>query len=324
MSRKTAVKPNQQGKQMRSLRRLSLITFLGTAVLLAVLVVTGFRQNSLMSDYSTIVKESESTIFFYSTIREQTTEGLLARAPTQLLAAAREVEQLQGRHTAMLDNRLIPTQYKLSFLQNLDLEQLVIDLRNLAENASDSDLMLKIIGQLRQINTQFLQFDRIVVSEMRNRVMQYQKRGLVLMGLIICLTSFSLIILYQKAVKPLVSLAAQTKQALSDGTPLSLNGEKKSSMEVKTLKDSFNQLLQNPMETNSYSLTHNRREAEISAIINEVTNRLNGIINYSQLLADYCEAKEVGGEQKDILYKIIENGEKSAAILQKGLGTGKN
>ena len=307
---------------MRSLRRLSFLTFLTTAILLAVLVLTGFRQNSLMSDYSAIVQESESTIFFYSTIREQTTEGLLSRSPAQLLAATREIEKLQGRYTAMLDNRLIPTQYKLSFLQNLDLEQLVIDLRNLAEDSSDNDLTLKIISQLRQINSQFLQFDRIVVSEMRNKVMQYQKSGLVLMGLIIVLISFSLIILYQKAVKPLVSLAVQSEQALADGTPLTLKDEQKSSVEVKTLARNFNQLLQNPIETTSYSLTDNRRKAEISAIINEVTNRLNGIINYSQLLADYCEAKEVGAEQKNILYKIIENGEKSAAILQKGLGAG--
>ena len=61
---------------MRSLRRLSGVTFLGTALLLGALVLTGFRQNSLMSDYSTIVKESESTIFLYATIREQATEGL--------------------------------------------------------------------------------------------------------------------------------------------------------------------------------------------------------------------------------------------------------
>jgi hypothetical protein len=307
---------------MRSLRRLSLITFLGTALLLAALILTGFRQNSLMNDYSAIVKESESTIFLYSTIREQTTEGLLSRNSTQLLAAAREIEQLQSRYTAMLDSRLIPSHYKLSFLQNLDLEQLVIDLRNLADNVTDNDLTLKIISQLRQVNTQFLQFDRIVLSEMRNKVMQYQKRGLILMGFIIFLTSFSLIILYQKAVKPLSSLADQTEQAIADGTSLRLKIEPKSSVELNALISSLNQLLQNPVETSSNNLAHNRREAEISSIINEVTNRLNGIINYTQLLADYCEIEKVGDEQKSILYKIIENGEKSAATLQKGLQGG--
>jgi len=295
---------------MRSLRRLSGVTFLGTALLLGALVLTGFRQNSLMSDYNTIVKESESTIFLYATIREQATEGLLSRDPTPLLAAAKEFEQLQGRYTAMLENHLIPGQYKLSFLQNLDLEQVVINLRNLAEKPANEDLILTIISHLRQINKQFLQFDRIVVSEMRNRVMQYQKRGLVLMGLIIFLT------------KPLIDLAAQAEQALQDGSPLELKEDKKSSVEVRALITSFNQLLQNPKETSTDDLTYNRREAEFSAIVNEVTNRLNGIINYSQLLADYCEAEEVADEQKQILCKIIENGEKSAVILQKGLHGG--
>ncbi|MEN8200112.1 MAG: hypothetical protein ABFR63_08570 [Thermodesulfobacteriota bacterium] len=307
---------------MRSLRNLSLITFLATALLLALLVVTGFRYNSLMGDYSAIVKESESTIFFYATIREQITEGLLSETPSSLLAATREVEQLQGRYTEMLENNLIPGHYKLSFLRNLDLEQLVVDLRNLSERQSDRELSLKIIGQLRHLNSQFLQFDRVVVSEMRNRVMDYQKLGLILMGFIIFLSSFTLIILHRRSVRPIVSLASQAERTLTDGSPLTLEDYEKNSTEIRTLVDSFNQLLEGPEETSPSALTHERREAEISAIINEVTNRLNGIINYSQLLADYCEAEKVGGEQKIMLYKIIENGEKSAAILQKSLPQG--
>ena len=304
---------------MRSLRRLSAVTFLCTALLLGALVLTGLRQNILTSDYSTIVKESESTIFFYATIQEQATEGLLSRDSSQLLGAAKEFEQLQGRYVAMLDSRLIPSQYKLSFLQALDVGQVVINLRTLAETPANEDLILKIMGQLRQMNKQFLQFDRIVVNEMRDRVMQYQKRALVLMGMIVFLTCFSLIILYLKSVKPLIDLAAQAEQALLDGTHLQLGKEKKSSVEVRTLITSFNQLLQKPKEESHDDLTYKRREAEFSAIINEATNRLNGIINYSQLLADYCEAEKVSGEHKQILCKIIKNGEQCAVILRKGI-----
>ena len=307
---------------MRSLRRLSVVTFLGTFFLLGALVLTGLRQNILTSDYSTIVKESESTIFLYATIQEQATEGLLSRNPSQLIGAAKEFEQLQSRYIAMLDSPLIPSQYKLSFLQALDLGRVMINLRNLAENPTDEDLILKIIGQLRQMNKQFLQFDRIVVNDMRNRVMEYQKRALVLMGTIIFLTCFSLIILYLKSVKPLIDLAAQAEEALQESTPLKLEKEQKSSVEVRSLITSFNQLLQKPREESPDDMTYTRREAEFSAIVNNVTNRLNGIINYSQLLADYCEAEGVADEQKQILYKIIENGEKSALILQKGLHGG--
>ena len=307
---------------MRSLRRLSAVTFLGTFLLLGALVLTGLRQNVLTSDYSTIVKESESTIFLYATIQEQATEGLLSRNPSQLIGAAKEFEQLQSRYVVMLDSRLIPSQYKLSFLQALDLGRVMINLRNLAENPTDEDLILKIISQLRQMNKQFLQFDRIVVNDMRNRVMEYQKRALILMGTIIFLTCFSLIILYLKSVKPLIDLAAQAEQALLESTPMKLENEKKSSVEVRSLITSFNQLLQKTREENPDDLTYTRREAEFSAIVNNVTNRLNGIINYSQLLADYCEAEDVADEQKQILYKIIENGEKGALILQKGLHGG--
>jgi hypothetical protein len=307
---------------MSSLRNLSLINFVITAALLAVLVATGFRQNTLLHDYSVMVKESESTIFFYSTIREQTIEGLFSRNSTQLQAAAQEVEQLQARYTAMLESPLIPSPLKLSFLQNLDLEQLVIDLRKLAGNATDNTLLLKIVSQLRQINTQFLQFDRVIVSEMRNKVMQYQKRCLILMGLIISLTSFSLIALYQKSVKPLLSLSSQAEQALVDGVPLILKDDGKNSKDVQNLINNLNQKLSSTAGTSSSDLTSSLRKAEISAIINEVINRLNGIINYSQLLADHYEAEEMGAEQKDILNKIIENGEKSAEILYKGLQEG--
>lgn len=304
---------------MRSLRKISLINFVITTVLLAILVATGFRQNILMHDYSAMVKESESTIFFYSTIREQTTEGLLFRNSKQLLAAAREVGQLQTRYIAMLESPLIPSQLKLTFLQNLDLEQLVIDLKKLAANPVDNTLFLKIVSQLRQINTQFLQFDRVIVSEMRNKVMQYQKRGLVLMGLIISLTSFSLIVLYLKSVRPIISLSFQAEQALEEGTPLTLKDDGKNSIEVQNLISYINRKLNSPSETRNSDLTNSRRNAEISAIANEVINRLNGIINYSQLLADSYESEKMDEEQKNMLSKIIENGEKSAAILQKGL-----
>jgi len=304
---------------MKSLLKLSRITFLGTAVLLGILVFTGFRQNNLMDSYNTIVQESEGTIFLYTTIREQAIEGLLFKDSTPLLSAAREFEKLHSRHSSILDNHLIPSQYKLSFLQDLDLEQIVINLKKLAEKPDNEDLTIKIVSQLRLINKQFLQFDRIILSEIKNRVMQYQKRALILMGLIITLTCATLVVLYQKAVKPLLGLTAQIEKTVEKNEFATMIEEKNSSVEVRALIASLNQLIHSSREKDTPDLTHSQRESEFSAIINEVTNGLNGIINYSQLLADYCEAEDMGDEQKQILHKIIKTGEKSAAILQKGL-----
>jgi len=111
---------------MRSLRRLSAVTFLVIAVLLAILIFTGFQQNRSMHDYDALVQESESIIFLYATIREQATEGLLKREAAPLLGAAKEFEELHVRYTALLGNSRIPVHYKLSFINKIDLEEVVI------------------------------------------------------------------------------------------------------------------------------------------------------------------------------------------------------
>ncbi|MBW1636605.1 MAG: hypothetical protein JRJ68_10065 [Deltaproteobacteria bacterium] len=304
---------------MRSLRRLCRITFLATALLLGILVLTGYRQNTLMSSYDTIVDESERTVFLYATIREQTTEGLLAGKPSLLLAAAKEFEKLHGRYTSMLDSHLIASQYKLSFLQNLDLEKIVINLKNLVEKPDNEPLIMDVLNQLRQINKQFLQFDRVVISEMRNRVMQYQKRALILMGLIISLTCFALLILYQKSVKPMLDLTVQAEEALSDNTFIGFTEEKTSSTEITALIDAFNQLLHNRQGGDSSHLTGEQRGPEVTAVINETTNGLNGIINYAQILADSGESDDMSDEQKRMIKKIISESEKTAMKLQKSL-----
>lgn len=304
---------------MRTLRRFSAVTLTCSAILLALLVIVGFRQNNLALDYNTIVQESERTIFLFATIQDQATQGLLSRDQSELNAVAKEFEQLQSRYISLLDNKLIPTQYKLSVIKELDFGRVVVNLRNIAEKPANNEFIMQIIGQLRLMNKQFLQFDRIVVNGMRNKVMDYQKTALILMGIIITLTSFSLIMLYLNSVQPLIYLAKQTDRAQRDGTPLELGNAGWSCVEIGAIVAAFNLLLKNNTRKDPDELAYNRREAEFSAIINEATNRLNGIINYSQLLADSCEMGIFGGDQKQILKKIIQNGELCALILRKGI-----
>jgi hypothetical protein len=304
---------------MRSLRRFIAVTLFSTAVLLSALVAAGIRQNNLSNDYSTIVQESESVIFLYTTIQDQVTQGLFSRDQPQILGATKELEQLQSRYIALLDSPLIPSQYKLSFLQELDFGRMVVSLRNLAEKPSNDELIMQIIGQVRLMNKQFLQFDRVVVNGMRNRILEYQKIALVLMGMIISLASYSLIILHRNAVKPLITLAIHTEQALLDGTPVHVDKAGGSSVEVKAVISAFNQILQKNTIEDPDHLSFKRRESEFFAIINEATNRLNGIINYSQLLADSSDIENTNKEQIKIIEKIIHNGEQCAVILRKGI-----
>lgn len=307
---------------MRSLRNLSAATLLGAALLLAALVLAGIRQNKLAFNYRTIVQESESIIFLYTTIKDQATQGILSRDKLQILGAAKEFEQLQSKCVALLDNSLIQVQYKLSLLQELDFERMVVNLRNFAEKPLEDALVLQIIDQLRLMNKQFLQFDRVVVNGMRSRVMEYQKIAMILMGLITSLACYSLIVFYQNAVGPLVDLAIQAERALRGGAPLCLGKAGGKSTEISTVINAFNHLLQNAAGEDPHNVVNERREAEFSTIINEATNRLNGIINYSQLLKDSLDRETSADEQKQIIEKIIHSGERCAVLLRKGLQRG--
>lgn len=304
---------------MQSLRRFNIAILSIIALLLAALVVTGFRKHNMAFDYSAIVQESESTIFLYTTVQDQATEGLLARDRAQLFAAAKEFEQLQSRYTALLDNPLISTQYKLSFIRDLDLGRVVVSLRTLAEKPANEELILQIMAQLRHINKQFLQFDRIVINEMRSRVMEYQKIALIIMGAIVSLACFSLIVLYLKSVKPLTTLSTQVDQALQQGVPINLDKAGASSVEVRSIISGINRLIERdiPEGYDPHSLT--RREAEISTLINEAINRVNGIINYAQLALDSMESNTNEINQHELLNKIVRTGEQCAVTLRKGI-----
>lgn len=303
---------------MQSLRKFNIAVFSIIALLLAILIVTGLYKHNMAFDYSAVVQESEGTIFLYTTIQDQATEGLLSRDRSLLIAAAKEFEQLQSRYTALLDNSIISTQYKLSFMRDLDLGHVVINLRILAEKPGDEELTLQIMGQLRHINKQFLKFDRIVVNEMRSRVMGFQKIALIIMGAIISLACFSLVMLYLKSVKPLTTISSQVEQALKDGRLLSLEETGKACVEVRSLLGAINHLLQRDADGGLNTFAIHTREAEFSTLINEVTNIVNGIINYAQLLIDCNDAKKTEVDQQEILKKIIKNGEKCALTLRRG------
>lgn len=304
---------------MQSLRRFNIAIFSIIALLLATLVVTGFRKHNRAFDYSAIVQESESTIFLYTTIQDQATEALLSRDRSQLFAAAKEFEQLQSRYTALLDNPLISTQYKLSFIRDLDLGRVVVGLRTLAEKPANDELTLQTMAQVRHINKQFLQFDRIVINEMRSRVMEYQKIALIIMGAIVSLACFSLIVLYLKSVKPLTTLSSQVDKALQHGLPINIDTTSASSVEVRSIINGINHLIQRntPEGYDPQSLA--RREAEISTLINETVNRVNGIINYAQVLMDSIASNTDEINQQELLNKIVHTGEQCAVTLRKSI-----
>jgi hypothetical protein len=302
---------------MYSLRKTGYLAFVAVACLLVFVVFLGFRQYQLTGQYSAIISQSEASIFQFSTLREQITASLIEQNWDKVVAASQDFKDLNAALVRLQENNLIPTEYKLDMAKQVDLSGLAIASKNIAATSDKVAYSLNLQHQMRSLADYLLQFDRIIVSQMRAKVVHFQTIMIGALGSIICIISFSLILLYQKAMLPLIRLADQVS-----GDALPANGFKlgdEPCTEIAKLTDAMSELCRrNRTESGeTESSMQQEQHKQLAAIINEGTNLSNGIINYAQLLADSCQEKGDTSEEKMILAKIISAGERIADILKK-------
>lgn len=302
---------------MYSLRKTGYLAFIAVACLLVFVVFLGFRQYQLTGQYTAIISQSEASIFQFSTLREQITASLIEQDWNKVVAASQDFKDLNAALVRLQENNLIPTEYKLDMAKQVDLTGLAIASKNIAMTEDKIAFSLNLQHQMRSLADYLLQFDRIIVSQMRAKVVHFQTIMIGALGAIICIISFSLILLYQKAMLPLIHLADQVS---SDAIPA--NGFKlgdEPCTEIAKLTDAMSELYRrNRTESGeTESSMQQEQHKQLAAIINEGTNLSNGIINYAQLLADSCQEKGDTSEEKMILAKIISAGERIADILKK-------
>ena len=297
---------------MRSLKKMSYLGFLGVSALLVFVVILGVRQYQLTERYNKIITQSEQMIFQFSTIREQITTSLIEKNWEKIVTAADQLTNLNSALARLQENTLIPSEYRLDMAKQVDLSGLAISTKDILSSSDKIAHSLSLQHKMRKLAEYLMQFDRIIVSQMRAKVVQFQTVMIGALGTVICLISFSLLILYKKTMIPLFRLAEQTKdpEVIVNGFSYDNNA----CAEVALLTDSVNNLLKRSndiSEAEEKNRSHNER---LSTIINESTNLSNGIINYAQLLADTYREVEIGAEETKILQNIIAAAERISQL----------
>lgn len=300
---------------MYSLKKTSYLAFTSVAALLLFVVILGLRQYQLTEQYNKIISQSEESIFQFATIREQITESLIEKDWAKVVAASRDLKELNSTLVRLQENDIIPSGYKLDMAKQVDLSGLAISSNNIIAAGDKVTHSLNLQRQTRILADYLWQFDRIIVSQMRAKVVRFQTIMIGALGCIICIISFTLILLYHKTILPLIHLSEQIKDddILSHGLSCSHNP----CLEISEFTEAVNGLLQKKQPEHSADINIGKYNNQLAAIINEGTNLSNGIINYAQLLSDsFLEDKE-DVEEKDILTKIICAAERIATILKK-------
>ncbi len=297
---------------MRSLKKMSYLVFTGVAILLFLVISLSFRQYQLSERYNTIITQSEEMVFQLLTIREQITTSLIKQDWHTIATTANQLKSLNSSIARLQENTLIPSEFRLGMARQVDVSGIAISAKEISGSNDKITHSLVLQDKMRALTEYLIQFDRIIGSQMRSKVVGFQTVMIGALGVIICLISFSLILLYKKALIPLLMLRKQTEQ--SDVFSTGFKYEPDTCSEISIFIDSVNSLLEQIDHPGTPDTTSHTLWKELESIINESTNLSNGIINYAQLLKDTYREADIGKEELKILQDIIDCAEKIATL----------
>jgi hypothetical protein len=300
---------------MRSLKKTSYFTFIIVASLLVFVIGLGIRQYQLSESYSSIIIQSEKMIFQFSSIREQIATSLIENDWEKLSNTSNQLNELNSSVGRLQKNPIIPSEYKLDLARRIDLTSIAIVSKELQSSPDKLANSLILQKKMRVLAEYLIQFDRIIVNQIRAKLIQFQTIMIGALGGIICLISFSLLSLYKRGITPLFHLRQQAEEP--DTVITELRYTEDTSLEVAHFVDSINDLLARNTQNSPTNAKSNTFREELADIINESNNLSNGIINYAQLLKDSYREVDMGKEESKILQHIIEDAERIANLHKK-------
>lgn len=291
---------------MNSLKRLVWLAFLVVSILLVTIIVLGIYQYRLAGTYNQVISANESALFHFMTIRETITETLIAGEWEALERVTGDVEKLNSELSRLKENKLVSPELKLALVDKIDLTGLAILLRQVINDPDKIKRSKQLQEQLRSISDYLLQYDRIIVGQAREQIVSFQKVVIGALGLIISLASFSLILLHRNTVSPLLQLFQRLQSDRFDGSTFTPG--QPVVKEVADLAEAVELLALRSEGRLVQETTGRDMQALLAETVNETTNRLNGIMNYAQLLYDSSEQLQMSEEQMSMLQKIMDSG----------------
>ena len=302
---------------MYSLRKICYFAFFAVALMLAVVIVFSVGQYRLSAQYKQIIKQSEEAVFEFNAIREQMIESLIKKDFQNVTIIAAKLNKLNSILVGLQESDLIPAQYKLDMANRVDLTEMVIVAGNLQNNKDTTKSSLFLQSRMRSLAEYLMRFDRVIVSQMKAKVVHFQAIVIGILGVVLSLITFSLLLLYRRTIVPLNHLVDQVKnKSVLKGEITDVSHGVR---EIVELRDAMNTLMnsQRLNGENGNATAVQEPDDRFAGVMNAITNLLNGIINYAQLLADLCEKNTERNEERKMILNIISYAERISVILSK-------
>ncbi len=253
------------------------------AAVFMLVVMLAIGQSMLNSQYDEIVSQSETLIFQYATVKEHITESLLEGRYEPLPGIAGEVESLNRDLSRLLDSPLVAGEIKLGFVNQVDLPGIVLLLRKMERQDNRIETARQLNREIRVLGDRLVQFDRIIVGQLKAKLVRFQNLVIGGLALVVCLVSFLLLLWSRRVVLPLITLARQMQQGSFGGAPLT--GEA-SCLEIEQVRTSVNRLL----DQQQISTAIAERRGRILAALAKAGQVIEKAASRRDLYAGLCRA----------------------------------
>lgn len=213
-------------------------------IILGGLLIFGIRQYQLQNKIDIVISQSEKMIFQFSSIREQIIDSIINNKYDQIDIVINDIEKLHLNLNDIINNSYIPNEYKLSFLNRIDLQGLMLLVRQSSSSRIDNGRLQQLNRECRIMNERLIMFDRVIVDYAKSSIIAFQSIIIGTLAIVVFIIVLILVMLHKYIAVPLLELVFQVSEvAQGRRNDITLNMFVISS-EVFNLATEFHNLLQ--------------------------------------------------------------------------------
>lgn len=300
-----------------SLKRIFSLFTVTTIVLLFIVILFAGKQYFLFQHCEKLVDSSQHLLFQFTGIKEHINETLLSNSSLNTPEINKEIQSLDSQLQHILEDILIPEEFKLNFISQLDLVNITVALRNLQNSTlqTNKEQLAALSTQLRTINTKLTGFHQLISRYTQTQLLGLHKALVGLLAIVIALVSIMLLTINRYITSPILHYCR--KRSPGETEPVTLFSLHKT---IATLAE---QPVTGPSAAatpdDSLELTRLYRYSSIGHLLgglsHELTNLSNGSLNYTQALLDLSDDSNLDADSRQLLQKLFIQEKKMSQLL---------
>ena len=264
--------------------------YLAVFAALVILLSQGVRQYQLYQEHEAIIARTESLIFQFSIIREHVSEALLDGQQSKPFSGiSAEMEKLNSNLTAILGEKNIGDEYKLTFLNSIDLPGIILLLRKIESGSEEIENKRNLNSEMRTLGERLILFDRVLANNAKKKLIGFQNIIIGSATFVVFLLVTVLTLFHRQLIVPLLQLVSKSSEAVSgQNSSIEVNCSSKELTNLAgTIADLLGQRSDLQMQLQSYRQTFLELVISLKGFF-AVISRDGKIIDISSNIAEKC------------------------------------